>query len=150
MKNYILKIKLTCFDPKIWREIEISEEANLDDLHLAIQKAFDFYNDHLYSFFMDGKMRRSEEEYTIREPEGEAELKSGMARFKGFTDEKKLKDFNLKEKQKFIYLYDFGDNLDFEIKVKEIKNVDKLLTKPKVINSQGDAPDQYEIRGCDE
>ena len=94
---------------------------------------------------MDGK-KRSEEEYTIREPEGESELASGMAHFKCFTDEKKLKDFNLKVKQKFVYLYDFGDDLDFEIEVKEIKKGERLLKRPKVVASQGKVPDQYDIR----
>ncbi len=146
MKNLILKIKMTCYNPKIWRGIEISEEATLEQLHEAIQKAFKFYNDHLYSFFMDGKLWQSDEEYTIREPEGEAELDYGRARFKGFTDEKKLKDFNLSPGKKFAYLYDFGDNLDFEIEVDAVKEVKSSLKKPKVIESHGKAPDQYYIR----
>ncbi len=95
MKNYILKIRLSCYDSKIWRDLEISENATLDNLHTIIQKGFNFYNDHLYSFFMDGKIWHSDEEYTVRESESEGEFKAGLARFKGFTDEKKLKDLKM-------------------------------------------------------
>ena len=84
---------------------------------------------------------------TIREAESEAAAKAGMAYHKGFTDDKKLKDFNLQPKQKFIYLYDFGDNLDFSIEVYDIEETDKLLIKPKVIEKKGTPPDQYDIRG---
>lgn len=146
MKNYILKIKLSCYNPKIWRLLEISEHATLDDLHEAIQEAFGFYNDHLYSFFMDGKAWHSEAEYTVREPEGESEFAAGVARFKGFTDEKKLKDLDLEQGKKFLYIYDFGDNLDFEVGVVGIKEAAKELKSPKVIDSAGKAPDQYKIR----
>lgn len=146
MKNYILKVILTCYDPKIWREIEISEDANLDNFHLAIQKAFNFYNDHLYSFFMDNKKWHSDEEYTTREAESEAKYKAGGARFKGFTDEKQLKNLNLQPKRKFIYLYDFGDNLDFTIEVKNLVEANEKLKNPKIIKENGIAPDQYDIR----
>ena len=38
----------------VWRKIEISSNHTLLDLHNAIQNAFQFDSDHLYSFFMDG------------------------------------------------------------------------------------------------
>lgn len=126
--------------------IEISEKATLDDLHEAIQKAFGFYDDHLYSFFMDGKtLGTSKMEYTIRDSESEAQKKYGEAKFVGFTDEKKLKDFCLKLGQRFVYLYDFGANLDFEVRVEGIKDMAKIAEVFEITESHGKAPDQYDI-----
>ena len=66
-KGNILKNCLPCLEPKIssrtyifkvslgrfWRTIAISGEDSLDQLHLAIQEAFNFDNDHLYAFSLD-------------------------------------------------------------------------------------------------
>ena len=41
--------------PEVWRDIELAEDQTLEDLHLAIQQAYGWYDDHLYSFFMNGK-----------------------------------------------------------------------------------------------
>ena len=42
------------------RIIEIQANANLEDLHLAIQNAIDFENDHLYEFFISNTSRSRE------------------------------------------------------------------------------------------
>ena len=49
---YTFKVSL---DKDIWSKIQLSAQDTLHDLHNLIQKAFDFDNDHMYSFFMDGK-----------------------------------------------------------------------------------------------
>jgi len=54
MKTYIFKVKLK-HDKRVWRKIEVLGSQTIDDLHMAIQEAFDFDADHLYSFFMSGK-----------------------------------------------------------------------------------------------
>ena len=38
--------------PKLYRIFEASENCTFDDFHDAIFKAFDRYDDHLYSFFI--------------------------------------------------------------------------------------------------
>ena len=49
--NYIFKVSLQ----SSWRKIKISSSSSLEDLHLIIQDAFNFDNDHLYTFFPSGK-----------------------------------------------------------------------------------------------
>jgi hypothetical protein len=41
--------------PEVWRDIELAEDQTLEDLHLAIQQAYCWHDDHLYSFYMSGK-----------------------------------------------------------------------------------------------
>jgi hypothetical protein len=53
----------------MWRKIEMRGDQTLEQLHLAIQDAFEFDNDHLYSFFMSGKAWDKKTEYSL--PEGE-------------------------------------------------------------------------------
>ena len=53
---------------RVWRKVELTAEQTLEDLHFAIQNAFDFDADHLYSFFMSGRAWDSATEYTL--PEG--------------------------------------------------------------------------------
>lgn len=53
---------------RVWRKIELTAEQTLEDLHFAIQDAFDFDADHLYSFFMSGRAWDISTEYTL--PEG--------------------------------------------------------------------------------
>ncbi|MCB0064564.1 MAG: hypothetical protein KDE19_20715 [Caldilineaceae bacterium] len=52
---------------RVWRKVELPTEATLEDLHLTIQNAYEFDNDHLYSFFMSGKAWDSSTEYSLPE-----------------------------------------------------------------------------------
>ena len=50
--TYVFKVALA---KKLWRRIEVSADHTLLNLHRSIQRAYAFDDDHLYSFFMDGK-----------------------------------------------------------------------------------------------
>lgn len=49
------------------RKVELPAEATLEWLHYAIQDAYNFNADHLYSFFMSGKAWDESTEYTLPE-----------------------------------------------------------------------------------
>lgn len=66
MKTYTLKVTLPDAG-KVSRTIEMAAEQTLHELHFAIQDAFEWDADHLYSFFMSGKAWDQESEYTIPE-----------------------------------------------------------------------------------
>jgi len=53
MKKYQFRISIMGI-PKLYRIIEASDNCTFDDLHAAIFKAFDRYDNHLYSFFITG------------------------------------------------------------------------------------------------
>ncbi|MBE0479009.1 plasmid pRiA4b ORF-3 family protein, partial [Candidatus Aerophobetes bacterium] len=125
--TFIFKVSLG----KSWRKIAISGEDTLDDLQTVINDAFGFDFDHLYAFFMDGK-RWSHN--AINAPgcdEGP------------YTDDFCIGELNLSPGQEFLYLFDFGDECCFWVKLEKIKDDEIGLSKAKVIESKGEAPEQY-------
>ena len=52
-------------------------------------------------------------------------------------------DLGLKPGEAMTYSYDFGDNWEFEVLLERIEPVDPKIGAPKVVESQGEAPEQY-------
>ena len=101
-------------------------------MHIAIQKAFNFDNDHLYSFYIGGNQKTGKE-ICCAEIEGEGKT----------ADEIMISDLGLFRGQKIFYLFDFGDEWWFDIKLLKI---DKELANPiypLIVDSQGVPPEQY-------
>lgn len=118
-----------------WRRIELRAADSLEDLHNMIQHAFGWDNGHLYSFFMDNKLKRGDfdMEYTCPyEPEG-----------RKTADKAQLGMFGFSKAQKFAYLFDFGDEHKFEIEVLDFGIVDARKRYPLILESKGRAPGQY-------
>ena len=67
MKTYIFHVSLPGTG-RVWRKIEIGAEQTLEALHFAIQNAYDWDADHLYSFFMSGRAWDEKSEYRL--PQG--------------------------------------------------------------------------------
>ena len=131
MKTYIFKVKLK-YDKRTWRKIEVLGSQTLDDLHMAIQEAFNFDADptHLYSFFMSGKAWDRHSEYCHPDADGHPATKV------------KVESLNLKPKQKFLYLFDYGDQWEFEVEFLKEGTYEKAVY-PRIIDSRGKAPEQY-------
>ncbi|MFN2340525.1 MAG: plasmid pRiA4b ORF-3 family protein [Halanaerobium sp.] len=126
--NYIFKIKLG----KVWRKIKISTSATLADLHLAIQQAFNFDDDHLYSFFMSNR---------AWDGPGYGRLEEGM----GFNAcEKKLFELGLEAGREFIYIFDYGTEWEFKIKTEKFIEEEEVL-EAAVVDSRGENPEQYRL-----
>ncbi len=101
-----LKIFLDGITPKIWRRFLVKDNISFHDLHNVIQLIMGWGNYHLYSFYIN------KEEIGMPDPEFRSEL----------TNAKKIKlRDKLSLKQKFGYVYDFGDNWE------HILNVEKIL-----------------------
>lgn len=77
MKTYTFHVSLPGHG-RVWRKLELPGEASLEDLHFAIQNAYDFDADHLYSFFMSGKAWDSASEYSLPD---EADPLGGLLAF---------------------------------------------------------------------
>lgn len=119
------------FTTKIYRKIAISSDSTLEELHWIIQEAFDFDNDHLYSFFMAGKPWSHK---AINCPEGS----EGP-----FTDEVTLGELKLKPGKKILYLFDYGDEWRFNVILKNVDPIEKPMKSPIILESVGEAPQQY-------
>lgn len=112
------------------RVIRMNLEDSLYDLHMAIQRAVSFDNDHLFSFTVGhGMMKKL---YTLPE---------AINRNTECTVDICLGELELRKGQTFTYLFDFGDQWQFDIKVMEIR--EGTVEKPELIKAVGDAPEQY-------
>ena len=125
--NFVFKVSLG----KIWRIIAISSEDTLHGLHLAIQDAFRFDNDHLYAFYMDN---RRFSEYSFEHPYSDDAPSA---------DDAIIGNIDLVVNQQILYLFDFGDEWCFDVKLVEIQKDKPLLSEPKILESKGKAPEQY-------
>ena len=124
--TYVFRVSLG----RIWRKIALSDEHTLDDLHLAIQEAFDFDNDHLYAFYMDTR-RRSENCYS--DPRGERPP---------YADDALLSQLDLFVGQSIRYLFDFGDCWEFDVSLLEIADRSHK-GGPEILAGKGESPEQY-------
>ncbi len=129
--SYTFRVNLRAL-PKVWRDIELTEDQTLEDLHLAIQQAYGWYDDHLYSYFMNGKAWDSSAE--IGCPWSESALHTHLVQ---------VGQLDLKKGQKFLYLFDYGDNHEFDVTVRSINPQAGKGEYPKLVAEQGDSPAQY-------
>ncbi|HBY94591.1 MAG: plasmid pRiA4b ORF-3 family protein [Ardenticatenaceae bacterium] len=192
MKTYTFHVSLPGAG-RVWRKIEMDADQTLQDLHFAIQRAYAWDADHLYSFFMSGKAWDSSSEYTLPEgaspwgdvveveeekeepdlspEEREKALRELFGGGAGMTVEEMeaeltafwedvlaeeeaarsrdvrtttIEELNLKPKQEFTYLFDYGDEWRFKVRVHAInENAEPTAEYPRVVESVGEAPEQY-------
>jgi len=230
MKTYTFHVSLPGHG-RVWRKLELVAEATLEDLHVAIQSAYDFDADHLYSFFMSGKPWDSATEYSLPDgagsfgdfsvfegeatedalldPEAEdvalpasADMRTMFAALKenpemreqflqefakqtgipasmaemvlsnigtlmdDVSDEEldeiletdgedeediagdvrttSLDSLALKKGKTFLYLFDYGDEWRFKVKVEAVNNkADPNAAYPRLVEAVGEAPAQY-------
>ncbi|MFO7918412.1 MAG: hypothetical protein R6V13_10055 [Anaerolineae bacterium] len=64
MRTYVFHVSIPGTG-RVWRKIEIGADRTLQDLHFAIQDAYDWDADHLYSFFMSGRAWDKNSEYCL-------------------------------------------------------------------------------------
>ncbi|GAE47319.1 IS1096 element passenger TnpR family protein [Mesobacillus boroniphilus] len=107
----------------------VSGNHTLLDLHKLIQDAFEFDDDHLYAFYMDGK-RFSRNCYN-----------SPMDDVGPFVTEAAISKLGLYEKQKFLYLFDFGAEWKFTVTL--LKVTDEENAPAAIVERKGDSPSQY-------
>jgi hypothetical protein len=119
---YVLRVSITGIKPQIWRELSVPGNYTLKDLHRILQIAFGWEEEHLHSF-------------TVNETQyGMAEMidMDVNGDFDTMVNEATvcLSGLRLLPKQKFTYLYDFGDSWEHEITVSKIIPVDGETEDP--------------------
>lgn len=153
MRTFIFKVKLR-HDRRIWRKIEVLGGQTLHDLHGAIQEAYGFDDDHLYSYFMSGRAwDLSDHEYfhpdAAPRDEVEARMREMEAKIRGrypeprlSATEVELESLNLKQRQRFLYLFDYGDEWLFEVEYVG-EGVSEDVLYPRLVGVRGESPRQY-------
>ncbi len=133
----------------VWREIEIAANQTLEDLGQAIPAAFEFWDAHLWSFFMSGKAWDESTEYALQDTSD-----SFSHRQSRLAKRVRIGGLDLPGKtgrKEFLFLFDYGDDWHFGVKLVRMADaVEPGATYPRVVAQQGEAPPQYEDEEDDE
>jgi len=122
---YQLKVTLRDIRPPIWRRIQVTSDITLFDLHGILQVVMGWYGGHLHEFDVFGD--------TYGDPQdAEGEV----------LDERKVTLCKLitGEKEKFHYMYDFGDSWEHEILVEKILPAEKGIQYPVCLTGKRACP----------
>lgn len=114
-----------------YRHLKISGRETLEELSDSILWAFRFDNDHLHAFFMNN--RAWDDTACYSSPYAEDGCPT--------TDKYTIQSVGLKVGQKFLYIFDFGNEWRFECKV--LKILDEDTKQTELIRIRGKAPEQY-------
>ncbi len=121
---YQLKITLRDIRPPIWRRVLVPD-CSLEELHEITQAAMGWENYHLYDFRVEGTR------YTDPRGMDELEMKdASRARLSTLV----------KEKSRFTYTYDFGDDWHHEILVEKILTADSSRAVPSCVDGKRACP----------
>jgi hypothetical protein len=122
---------------EISRVIEIRGDQTLEQLHHAIFKAYDRWDEHLYEFqFGKRPFDPDGPKYGVPSPR-QSDNGDGDARTT------KLDDLNLKPHRVFGYWFDFGDDWYHQVQVERVEKAIPTVTYPRVIKRVGKSPPQY-------
>jgi hypothetical protein len=115
----------------VWFIIETSAKHTLDDLHDAIIDAADFDDDHLHAFFLSGRAWDKDTEYG----HGDARYSSAIS----------IGKLQLRMKQRFLYLFDFGDQHEFDVQLSETSPEPPrdARSRPRIVEKHDEMPPQY-------
>ncbi|MBW2011271.1 MAG: plasmid pRiA4b ORF-3 family protein, partial [Deltaproteobacteria bacterium] len=113
---YVFKV----FIGRAWRRIVIPGQMNLDVFSAVILDAFDFDHDHLYMFSCKnrfGILEHVNHPYTEEPP---------------FTNEVIISKLPINPGNVMTFLFDFGDNWEFDVKLERIDPPDPKIKQPVV------------------
>jgi len=127
--EYTFKVSLTS---GVWRTVVLSGHHTMENLHEIILQAFNFTDDHLYSFFLDGK-RWSEKEVV-----------SPLGDFGHVTADKvRIGELGIDIGHTFMYLFDYGAEWTFKVVLEDVNEQAATVIQPFIKASVGGNPMQY-------
>lgn len=113
-------------------KVAVAGHEHLTALHDAIQQAFNWENDHLYSFWLDGQFW------------GDADAERvipGAPDIDSKTADVPVDELHLKIGARIAYVFDYGD--DWRVMLTLRERVDGSQAIPRVSERRGTAPPQY-------
>jgi hypothetical protein len=115
----------------LWRRIAIPGALTLDTLAETIIGAFEFTYDHLYQFTYRNR-------FGVETHVNHPYLDEGP-----WTSEVRVGEVPLLEGQLMTYLYDFGDQWEFDVTLERVDPVEPAIKDALVVDAHGEAPEQY-------
>jgi len=114
-------------NPPVWRRIQVPSQWSFDLFHKAIQAGFGWEDNHLYLFSPNGWGS----EPCIGSPQWDDAKCQNASKLQ-------LRNFFQKEKDKLVYIYDFGDDWIHDIWLEKILDDNKI--NAELIDGRGKCP----------
>lgn len=131
---YQLKITLQRTHPLIWRRVLVHKDMTLSEFHEVIQIAFDWLGYHLHCY--EARTTNGERLYRKNIQIGmKGEQLEGLMEYDFDENEEKLSNWLMKEKDKLMYVYDFGDDWRHEIVLEKILSPEEGRTYPYCVKA---------------
>ncbi|MDL1980935.1 MAG: SEC-C domain-containing protein [Deltaproteobacteria bacterium] len=144
LKVALIRMGLQDIEEEVSRTFEVEGNSTLYDFHMDIQHAFDWDNDHMFSFYLGDKLFDRENEYSGN-PIGEHTV-SGFSTPSKSAATTQIRDLELTEDSTFLYLFDYGDELVHEVTIEKIREMKPEESGfPKLIDRKSNAPPQYGV-----
>jgi hypothetical protein len=124
---YQFKITLEDIKPKIWRRIQVPENYNFYDLHIAIQNAMGWEDCHLHQFEM-------------KNPKTGFKVVIGTEECDVLEEKAKIAQYFSLENKTVAYEYDFGDSWHHEIILEKILPAETDVKYPTCLAGQRACP----------
>ena len=140
MAHRIYRLSISPADaPEVRRDIDIDGRSSLADLHLALHRIIEISDgdDHLYAFFLSGDFWDKETEYDDPRTEGRRADKALLFRL------------GLSVDQRIAYLFDFGAELRYLVRVVAIREADAPLPAVLLVESAGDLAHRLKVEPDD-
>jgi hypothetical protein len=113
--------------------VAVASREHLTALHDAIQQALGWADDHLYSFWLDGRFWGGQETEYGRPGAPDSDCR---------TADVPLEELDLKIGAQIAYVFDYGDEWRAMLTLRE-RIEDEGAASPRVIERRGTAPAQY-------
>jgi hypothetical protein len=131
---YVFEAELVDY-PNVSCRLAVRGDQTLAELHEELRRAFEWWDEHLYSFWLDGELWGSEEsEYTAP-----VEAEPGAK-----TADIELERLDLKAGQEIAYVFDFGDQWAVRLTLAETRPAEEE-TYPVILDRRGKPPPQYPL-----
>jgi Plasmid pRiA4b ORF-3-like protein len=125
------------WSPKVYREFEILSAKTLYNLGEEIVRVFGFGFDHAFGFYskLTGSVYDSPVKYELFADMGEGEARS--------VKRSRIADAFPAIGARMTFLFDYGDQWLFRIEVIDLKRKEPKVKYPRLLKSNGIAPEQY-------
>jgi hypothetical protein len=124
-----LRITLQDIEPAIWRRVDMPVSGTLRALHDVIQAVMRWQNAHLYEFQVGDRL------YGERFPDDEA-----FGRKVSLAKNARLKQLLDRGVERFLYVYDFGDDWRHDIVVEGVRDGDADTNYPAFVDGARRGP----------
>jgi Plasmid pRiA4b ORF-3-like protein len=121
-----LRVVLRAVSPLIWRRVLIRSDATIADLHMTLQTALGWTDEHLNRFVIHGR------EYGVSH--------DGGIGFRDDPQQLHLADLGLRVGERFVYEYDFTDGWQHDLRVERVLQLDPRRRYPVCIGGRRAVP----------